>query len=115
MILSIVTTLGGLATQWLENKAAKKKATHEKELEIISQTSDWEHLHVKNASNSWKDEWFALLFSIPLIMAFVPSLVPYVEAGFIVLEQMPDWYKGFLGAAVAASFGVRQLVNFKGK
>jgi hypothetical protein len=41
--------------------------------------------------------------------------VPYVEQGFAVLETMPDWYKGFLGAAVAASFGIRSLTNFKGK
>jgi len=26
---------------------------------------------------------------------------------------MPDWYKGFLGAAVAASFGIRGLANWK--
>ena len=33
--------------------------------------------------------------------------------GFRVLDQMPDWYKGFLGAAVAASFGLRGLANWK--
>jgi len=26
---------------------------------------------------------------------------------------MPDWYKAFLGAAVAASFGIRTLAKWK--
>jgi hypothetical protein len=33
--------------------------------------------------------------------------------GFAALDGMPDWYKGFLGAAVAASFGIRGLANWK--
>jgi len=36
-------------------------------------------------------------------------MVPYIHEGFMVLESMPDFYKGFLGAAVAASFGVKAL------
>jgi hypothetical protein len=31
------------------------------------------------------------------------------------LEGMPDWYKGFLGAAVAASFGIRTLSKWGNK
>jgi len=46
-------------------------------------------------------------------MCFIPSLVPYVKEGFIVLESMPDFYKGFLGAAIAASFGIKTLSNWK--
>ena len=82
---------------------------------MIQQGGDWEALHAQGSQSSWKDEWFTVLFSIPLIMCFIPPLVPYVEQGFAVLETMPDWYKGFLGAAVAASFGIRSLTNFKGK
>ena len=29
------------------------------------------------------------------------------------IDAMPEWYKGFLGAAVAASFGLRGLANWK--
>ena len=91
------------------------EAIQAKELELIEQGGDWEALHAQGSQSSWKDEWFTVLFSIPLIMCFIPPLVPYVEQGFAVLETMPDWYKGFLGAAVAASFGIRSLTNFKGK
>jgi len=53
------------------------------------------------------------LFSIPCILAFYEPAVPAVMRGFSVLEGMPDWYKAFLGAAVAASFGLRGLANWK--
>jgi hypothetical protein len=40
-------------------------------------------------------------------------MVPVVMSGFEALNAMPEWYKGFLGAAVAASFGIRGLANWK--
>jgi hypothetical protein len=49
------------------------------------------------------------------VLAFVPEAVDIVRNGFVVLEGMPDWYKGFLGAAVAASFGIRTLSKWGGK
>jgi len=52
---------------------------------------------------------------VPLCMAFIPEAVPIVSAGFDVLEGMPDWYKAFLGAAVAASFGIRTLTKWGNK
>ena len=65
-----------------------------------------------NSATSWKDEWLTLLFSIPMIMAFFPSMVPYVISGFQALEQMPQWYQYTLSVIVAASFGVRSAVGF---
>jgi hypothetical protein len=66
----------------------------------------------QNAGNSFKDEWLTLLFSIPLILCFIPSAVPYVKEGFAVLEEMPDWYQYLLSLVVACSFGVRSAVGF---
>jgi hypothetical protein len=97
----------------LERKAEEKRAVHERKLEAIKQDSNWENIQAGNAKSSWKDEWFTLLFSIPCILAFYEPAVPIVMQGFVVLEGMPDWYKGFLGAAVAASFGLRGLTNWK--
>ena len=114
-MIQLITAVGSIASQWLSNKAEKSKARQAKELELMEQGGDGEALHAQGSQSSWKDEWFTVLFSIPLIMCFIPPLVPYVEQGFAVLETMPDWYKGFLGAAVAASFGIRSLTNFKGK
>ena len=105
----VVDLVGG----HLQRKAEEKKAIHERKMVAIQQDANWENIHASNASSSWKDEWFTILFSVPCILAFFPSMVPVVMEGFAVLNGMPDWYKGFLGAAVAASFGLRGLANWK--
>jgi hypothetical protein len=56
-----------------------------------------------------------ILFSVPLILAFIPGMEGLVERGFQQLEQMPDWYQYSLGVIVAASFGVRSATKFFGK
>ena len=66
---------------------------------------------MRNAENSWKDEWFVILLSIPAVMAFIPGLSIYVGLGFDELAKAPDWYLGAFGIAVAASFGVRKFAN----
>jgi len=102
-----------LVKEFIKRKAEEDKAIHERKLETIKQDTNWENIHASNAGNSWKDEWFTILFSVPCVLAFFPSMVPIVMEGFTVLDTMPDWYKGFLGAAVAASFGLRGLANWK--
>jgi hypothetical protein len=111
ILAPIAQLLGG----YLKNKAEEKQAVHERKLEVIKHESNWDNIQATNSGNSLKDEWFTLLFSIPLVMAFIPEAVPIVKNGFDVLQQMPDWYKGFLGAAVAASFGIRTLSKWGSK
>lgn len=72
----------------------------------------WDKSAVDQMSTSWKDEFYVILLSVPLIMAFVPGLVQYVRAGFEVLDTMPDWYKAAVGVAVAASFGYRKFADY---
>ena len=115
MLPQIISGVVGLASGWLDNKKAKQQATHEKDIELIKSTTDWEMQQAKNSQSSWKDEWFTLVLSIPLLGAFVPDMVPYIHEGFRVLNDMPDFYKGFLGAAVAASFGVKALSKWGSK
>lgn len=105
----VVDLVGG----HLQRKAEEKKAVHERKMVAIQQDANWENINASNANSSWKDEWFTILFSVPCVLAFFPSMVPVVMEGFTVLNGMPDWYKGFLGAAVAASFGIRGLANWK--
>jgi len=69
----------------------------------------------KGSQSSWKDEWLVILFSIPLILAFIPGMEEVVANGFQQLEQMPEWYQYSLGVIVAASFGVRSATKFFGK
>lgn len=110
---ALIGPIVNLAGGYLKNKAEEKQAVHERKLEAIKHKANWDNIQASNSGTSFKDEWFTLLFSVPLVMAFVPEAVHIVEDGFKVLESMPDWYKAFLGAAVAASFGIRTLSKWK--
>jgi len=110
---ALIGPIVNLAGGYLKNKAEEKQAVHERKLEVIKHEANWDNIQASNSGTSFKDEWFTLLFSVPLVMAFIPEMVPIVSAGFDVLEGMPDWYKAFLGAAVAASFGIRTLAKWK--
>ena len=73
---------------------------------------DWDITMAEGSKHSWKDEWLVILFSVPLILAFIPGMEGVVERGFAQLQQMPDWYQYSLGVIVAASFGVRSATKF---
>ena len=70
---------------------------------------------IKGSASSWKDEWLVILFSVPLILAFIPGMEGVVANGFEQLKSMPEWYQYSLGVIVAASFGVRSATKFFGK
>ena len=76
---------------------------------------DWDLEMAKGSQSSWKDEWLTILFSIPLILAFIPGMEEVVANGFAQLNAMPEWYQYSLGVIVAASFGVRSATKFFGK
>ena len=114
-MLGLIKTLVGVGGTFLQGKMDNKKAEIEGRnnaiQEKLKQSGTWDEIHAKNSGESWKDEWFTLLFSIPLVLAFIPSAVPYVEQGFKVLDMMPDWYKQALAVLVAASVGYQKLTQ----
>jgi hypothetical protein len=114
-MIPILNTIAKLAGTWLEGRVAKTKARAVAEATVIikqaESAADWEAAMARNSGRSWKDEWLTLLFSIPLIMCFIPSMVPYVQDGFTVLKTMPDFYQYTLSVIVAASFGVRSVIG----
>ena len=95
----------------------KKAKAEQKVTEIKAKTSlmekqikgevDWDLEAIKGSQGSWKDEYLTIIFSIPLLLCFVPFTVEYVERGFEALSQTPDWYKYTLGVIVSASFGIK--------
>ena len=107
---------------YMETKKAKAKqklVKIEAETEIVKQQIkgeiDWDVEAIKGSKESWKDEYLTILFSIPLLLCFLPFTVEYVERGFAALAMTPDWYKYTLGVIVSASFGIRGATKFFGK
>ncbi len=100
-------------------KAKQKLVKIEAETEIVKQQIkgeiDWDVEAIKGSKESWKDEYLTILFSIPLLLCFLPFTVEYVERGFAALAMTPDWYKYTLGVIVSASFGIKGATKFFGK
>ena len=95
-----------------EQKLTKIKAETELMNKQISGEIEWDVQAIKQAESSWKDEYLTILFSIPLLLCFLPFTVEYVERGFAALSQTPDWYKYTLGVIVSASFGIKGASKF---
>lgn len=128
MIQALIGPLTELAGGWLKGKAnaqaasanlklveAEAKATIMKN--AATSESEWERLMAEGTQNSWKDEYLVLLFSIPLILSFLPFewAKQAVTDGFAALETMPQWYSYTLGVIVASSFAIRSATKFFGK
>jgi len=69
---------------------------------------------IKGHKDSLKDEWLTLLFSIPLVLAFIPGCEEIVTRGFEALEKCPTWYKAAVSAMIASVFSLRGAKHFLG-
>jgi len=69
--------------------------------------ANWDASAQRQMKYTWKDEYLLILFSSPLVMAFIPSMQPYVAKGFAILETTPEWYMVSVLGIVAATFGLR--------
>lgn len=115
--IPIISELVGLGREWITGKQKIKAAKVEAESKVIVNSAenlaDWEKIQAKNAGDSWKDEYWTVVLSIPVILCFVPFMVEYIEAGFVALSSTPDWYQYLIGAAILSSFGIRVGKIFK--
>jgi len=116
MIGQIISSLGGLASSYLEGKTAIQKANAQIKMKEATGEIDWDLAAMRASQNSWKDEYLGIIFSIPMILSFCGEWGRSITtAGFQALAEMPEWYQYSLGVIVAASFGVRSATKFFGK
>lgn len=92
-------------------EVAKAEAAINLAANAQNHAQEWERIMAAGQSSSWKDEYILILFSIPLVMAFVPTLAPYVSKGFAELETAPDWYLQVVLAGAAVAYGLRNLTK----
>jgi|TARA_B100002019_G_scaffold288013_1_gene300947 hypothetical protein len=120
-LISPITTLIGQA---LKNRAEEKTAIHKAKMEVIKTTSSWEQLMAEASATSWKDEWFTLLLSAPVVAVMWGigmndvEVLDRIGVAFEELNRLPDWYQYLLFMAVSASFGIRgadKLLALKGQ
>jgi len=110
---ALISPLLGLGKQWLTNKAEEKQATHEAKLQRIAQESNWEQTMAEGSLKGFKDEWWTVVLSLPIValvyaVAFdEPLVIQRVNEAFEALEKLPEYYQYLLYVAVLASFGIR--------
>ena len=75
--------------------------------------ADWDTNAQQDMKTSWKDEYLTILFSVPLILSFIPSTQEAILNGFETLNKTPDWYMMLVMGIVAAVFGLRWLISRK--
>jgi magnesium-transporting ATPase (P-type) len=100
--------IGDLAGNWLE----RKKSESEEKLKVARAKAvaeiNWDIEMARASASSWKDEYWTVILSIPLILCFFPDTAPYIKEGFETLKSsVPEWYIAAVGAAIAAAFGYR--------
>ena len=99
MIQALIGPVVSLASTWMEGRIQKSKAKTEADVALkraeaivyekkATAEIDWDLEAIKGSKESWKDEWLCILFSIPMILAFVPGMDGVVEKGFQQLELM---------------------------
>ena len=114
-ITTILGSIGGLATSYIDGKTAVQKAEAQIRMKEATGEIDWELAAIRATQSSWKDEWLTIIFTLPMVLCFCGDWGRQVVTdGFIALQNMPDWYQISLGPIVAASFGIRSVSKFFG-
>ncbi len=101
----------GIGGDYLRAKSELKLTKVKGDIDVTKQKAKsidtWEQTHAKGSQSSWKDEFWTVVWSIPVIMSFTPGGEDYALAGFEALALMPEWYTYTLMTIVLASFGIR--------
>ena len=112
------TILGG----WAKRKQAKvlhKIKMSELSLELrekrlqaeIDADISIDKINTENMQNSWKDEFLLLIFSMPVILCFIPGCDIYVLAGFNALSNTPVWFQVIYLTMALTIYGHRKLAK----
>jgi len=118
MLQLLLKPLIGVASNavsgFIETKKLKQEAkvTEIKAKTVLRQKQiagevSWEASAVDQMKGSWKDELILICLLAPAVAVFFPGMTHHIEAGFIALQQLPDYYKHLLYLACSASFGIK--------
>ena len=129
---SLLSPIANIAGTYLQGKMDKQKAETEVkvarakaeakvyETEATSSMLNEQSL-TSQMGESWKDEFWSLIFGAILICCFLPWTQPYVKEGFVFLqESTPNWFSNMLYIIIGSSFGYRfgkqglQMINKRG-
>ena len=93
-----------------------KRNAHIQNMDIKEFEADtnWNQLSIKNSS--WKDEYWLVMLSIPMVMCFIPAWGLRAAAldGFQALGELPDWYRWAIAIMISSAYGYKKLADGMG-
>ena len=117
MIWGLLGTVAKGAVYVIKTKTETKKLMAEAEQTHIRTMAEGDIEYAiatqKNMQNSWRDEWFTVILSLPLLIVFgaiffgKPEWIDKLQEGFSTLNNLPEWYIWALMASIASSFGLK--------
>ena len=123
-ITSLIAPVANIAGQVIKNRGEVAKAKHEAQIQTIQNNADWEAKMADASANSWKDEFWTLVLSVPIFMIGYsiivddPSIIERTKLAFEALDELPDYYQYLLFICISASFGIKgvdRLLSLKKK
>ena len=121
---ALISPVSNVVGSYLKNKGEEKQAKHKAKMATIANDADWESKMADASANSWKDEFWTIVLSVPIFMvgkaiaANDTGVILRVELAFEALSNLPEWYQYLLFIAISSSFGVRgakSLMKMRGK
>lgn len=86
------------------------QAQGDRQAELIKQglaaDATWE-LESLKAGAGWARNFELYVLSIPAVMCFIPTMQPYVKAGFDALAGTPAWFQTAFLTVYLANYGIR--------
>jgi len=67
MWTALIGPIAGLAKTWINNRHEQSQAKHVAKMEVIKNTATWEQEMAAASATSWKDEWFTVVLSLPMV------------------------------------------------
>jgi hypothetical protein len=115
---ALISPIASLATSWLGNKAEEKQAKHKRRITQIEQDGSWEDKMAEGSMSSWKDEYWTIVLSLPILSIIWgitlndPEIITRTQVAFTTLDSLPEWYQYLLWVAVLASFGIKGVKSW---
>ena len=110
-------TSASLLTGGTEHKtkmAELKQGLKEKVLTAqIESDTTIDRINTETMATSWKDDYILIVFSIPVIMGFIPwwGMDEVVRRGFEALSLTPVWYQAIFVVMCLTIYGHRKLAR----
>jgi len=113
----LVQPITGLVKQFMENRKQKrelKQTIHLKRIENVRlgkvTEAEWNLESIKQSK--WRAGYLTVILSIPMIAVFGPeSVAQQVQLGFTRLNDLPQFYREYIGVMVGSSFGVYAIAD----